>query len=536
MTDTINTNGAPTGNPYVDSLINGGQWAQEPGKPAIINYYFQSGDDPNDRADYNELWSEEDKVDLRKAQDAWSAVANVKFVEAGQASDADVWYWKDWTLGTLHGNEGYHDFPGFDVKSPALYGVWNYHEQLWSESVRAPGGYLFSVFLHELGHGLGLAHPHDGGMAGDGALFPGVGPGNPRGDYDLNSDIYTVMSYNTDDTNLQPRYGFVKGPMAFDIAAMQQMYGANMSTATGNDVYMLDGENKPGIGYSCIWDAGGTDTISAGDTALACTINLNDAPLTGPTAGGVMSRADGILGGFTIANNAVIENAIGGSGNDTITGNEVANVLTGNGGDDDITAGAGDDTLNGGDGNDWLDTEEGDDTANGGAGNDEIGGRAGNDKLDGGNGNDWLSGDEGNDMLIGSGGNDELLGRDGNDTLDGGFGNDMLTGGEGKDRFMVSGSAIKFNIDTITDFNAADDTIAIDNLFMPKMKEGGLRANTFWIGAQAHDGNDRIIFDNATGKLWYDEDGKGHKMAQLIGMLDTAGITGTLNHADFVIV
>jgi hypothetical protein len=28
--------------------------------------------------------------------------------------------------------------------------------------------------LHELGHALGLAHPHDGGPAPDATLFPGV--------------------------------------------------------------------------------------------------------------------------------------------------------------------------------------------------------------------------------------------------------------------------------------------------------------------------------------------------------------------------
>ena len=108
--------------------------------------------------------------------------------------------------------------------------------------------------------------------------------------------------------------------------------------------------------------------------------------------------------------------------------------------------------------------------------------------------------------------------------------------GAGNDRFVISEAPLKFNLDTITDFNVADDTIAIDNLFLPKLKDGALKVGSFWIGAQAHNGNDRIIFDNTSGKLWFDEDGKGRHAAQLIGTLDTSGLTGTLTSADFIIV
>jgi Peptidase M10 serralysin C terminal len=56
----------------------------------------------------------------------------------------------------------------------------------------------------------------------------------------------------------------------FDIYAVQQIYGANMSTRTGDTIYGF-GSNagsvydfsvntSPGI---CIWDAGGTDTGGA---------------------------------------------------------------------------------------------------------------------------------------------------------------------------------------------------------------------------------------------------------------------------------
>ncbi|MEA5549365.1 hypothetical protein VB816_30715, partial [Limnoraphis robusta CCNP1324] len=47
------------------------------------------------------------------------------------------------------------------------------------------GGYGFVTIIHELGHGLGLAHPHDDG--GTSTVFPGVAsPFNDYGQHQLN--------------------------------------------------------------------------------------------------------------------------------------------------------------------------------------------------------------------------------------------------------------------------------------------------------------------------------------------------------------
>lgn len=478
MTIAIETSGTPTGNPYLDSLINGGQWSQEPGKPAVINYNFKSGADPLEQmSGIAAEWTDVEKAAIRTAQASWEAVANIKYVETS-SDDALVWYWKNPELHDI-GLFGVHDVPS--TTQGIFYGMFDsFDPDLWNEASFQPGGLFQLVLRHELGHGLGLAHPHDGGDHEDGSLFPDVTPENPIGD-GMNLGLYTAMSYNNDGRGT-PDHGFSKTPMAFDIAAVQYMYGANMTTATGNDTYVLPSANVAGTGWSCIWDAGGIDTISAGNTAVDTTIILKDAPLVGDFAGGYISRVGDTLGGLTIANKAMIENATGGGGNDLLVGNDLANVLNGLAGTDRLVGFVGNDTLNGG------------------------------------------------------AGADTLLGGDGNDTLTGGFGNDMLTGGAGNDRFVISEAPMKFNLDTILDFNVADDTIAIDNLFLPKLRDGAIKANSFWIGTQAHDGNDRIIFDSTSGKLWFDDDGKGRHAAQLIGTLETSGITGTLTAADFIIV
>jgi Ca2+-binding RTX toxin-like protein len=318
-----------------------------------------------------------------------------------------------------------------------------------------------------------------------------------------------MMSYNDAGTaymapSTNSDYGFLITPMAFDIAALQAIYGANNTYASGNNNYYLPGVNGAGTGtgWRCIWDTGGTDWIRYGGS-IDATINLNDAPLTGANAGGYISRVDGINGGFTIANGVRIENAQGGSGDDSITGNEYANTLVGNVGDDtlrggsgndDIDGGTGQDTLRGGKGNDELEGNLGEDvltgnwgndTLRGGAGNDrlagnentdELRGNGGNDTLDGGDGSDLLIGNHGddvlnggegkdtlkgserNDELNGEGGKDKLFGGDGEDTLDGGTGNDTLRGGPGDDTFLFSGAN---GTDEIKDFDQGANTIEI---------------------------------------------------------------------------
>lgn len=174
-------------------------------------------------------------------------------------------------------------------------------------------------------------------------------------------------------------------------------------------------------------------------------------------------------------------------------------------------------------------------TVTGANGADLVLGGGGNDRIFGEGGADELSGDNGNDVLSGGAGADNLFGGNGNDRLDGGKGNDTLSGGVGHDTFLFN-SALKNNIDTISDFYAPQDTIALDHtIFTALGPRGGLAKAHFLITASgvAKEADDRIIYNLNTGALTYDADGNGAGRALQFAVIVAKTM---ISPADFIIV
>ena len=443
---TVDTSPSDTdSNPYIASLIYGNRWS------GTVTYSFgvTSG----------QTWTSTEMQAFRNAFAAWSAVCNITFAQntSGTANfteyEATSATWDDppgritladhHIVGTGNGSDG-----------GQTEGRYNTNHSSWTDL--AVGGMGYSTIVHELGHAIGLDHPHDAAE-----LFPGVERGNAFGDLgdnNQNQAIWTIMSYNRG-WNGQPAtsnaFGHAGGPMAFDIAAVQRLYGANMTTRTGSDTYALPQANVSGTFWSCIWDAGGNDTISNANGTTASTINLQAAPLTGANAGGYVSWVGGIAGGFTIANGVVIENAIGGKAGDTITGNDAANVLEGGAGGDVIDGKLGNDTAsyaNSVDGvvidlrraslettnSNYLAPAGGDAAGDtlisienliGSRKNDVLHGRdATGSTIDGGVGDDTLFGYLGNDVIRGGMGADTIKDTGGNDVIYGGDSNFIRNG------------------------------------------------------------------------------------------------------------
>jgi Ca2+-binding RTX toxin-like protein len=133
-------------------------------------------------------------------------------------------------------------------------------------------------------------------------------------------------------------------------------------------------------------------------------------------------------------------------------------------------------------------------------------------------------------------GADTLLGGTGNDLLDGGLKADTLTGGAGEDSFRFSTALGNGNVDHITDFSVAHDSILLDNLIFTEVgADGALGLTAFFKSAAglAHDADDRIIYDTDSGFLSYDADGTGSVAGIHFARL---GANLNLSAADFTII
>lgn len=258
------------------------------------------------------------------------------------------------------------------------------------------GSYAWHTMIHELGHALGLKHGHE--TDGFGAL--------PTAYDSLEYSLMTYRGYvgDTGDSYTYEEYGAPQTFMMADIAALQEMYGADYTTNSGNTVYkwtpssgqtIVDGDVAiaPGADpsanriFATIWDGDGNDTFDL--TAYSDDLKIDLRPgkaslfsedqlaFLGYTDESVHYARGNIFNALLHDGDvrSLIENAKGGSGSDRITGNQVGNSLQGY---------SGNDTLNGEGGSDVLIGASGADRLSGGAGADRLYGGAGADDLIGG--------------------------------------------------------------------------------------------------------------------------------------------------------
>ncbi len=276
---------------------------------------------------------------------------------------------------------------------------------------------------HELGHSLGLSHPHSAYNAStdvatitaDFAATKDLGFSQLGFRTDSAADMYkeyfSIMSYD-DQQSVLPGSSFAwhsHTPMILDVIALQKAYGEGAGTSgTGNDTIAAGT-----AGYRTYFDKGGIDTIDLSAYVEGAFLHMGADIVGAPHKVGVgMSLYDAkntILSGGDPAHlrwfYGEYENANGGSYADFIVGNSLDNVISGQ---------AGNDLLSGEDGNDDL---------AGGDGNDELYGGNGNDRFDwdasARNGNDVFYGGTGDDTFVLNSTNDSVIeyANEGTDTI-----------------------------------------------------------------------------------------------------------------------
>jgi hypothetical protein len=321
----VMVNGVPTAYVYFASAAEGGFGEVENGTTTPITTYG---------------WEQFQINGVMSALQEYTPITGINYVRALDVNQAT--FRLVTTINDDYGARFYPQAPSSGSK--AGLGIFNLESGGFGSDPASlqPGGFSYAVILHEFGHAHGVAHPHDQG--GGSEIMLGVTGASALGVFDLNQGVYTVMSYN-DGWQTHPdgtrNYstatrgdGWSETLGAFDIAVLQARYGTHANNV-GDTVYTL-ADTQATAQYRTIWDTGGKDTIAYSGNRdvqidlLAATLDYS------PTGGGVVSYASGIWGGYTIANDVVIENATGGSGNDLLLGNSDSNVLTGSAGNDKL--------------------------------------------------------------------------------------------------------------------------------------------------------------------------------------------------------
>lgn len=240
----------------------------------------------------------------------------------------------------------------------------------------------------------------------------------------------------------------------------------------------------------------------------------------------VIAQVDFRMGTAHIENLELTGSAILGAGNGLM------NVITGNDGDNILDGGKNVDTLIGGLGDDtYLVRAPGDNVIElAGQGIDTI--RAfrayvmdanvenlllqtlRNDAGEGVAGVNGIGNDLDN-LIVGNPFDNIIAGREGSDTL---------RGQAGADVFLFDRAVGADNVDTIVDFNTntmlEGDVLRLDDAIFTGLTRGTLAAEAFQLGAEADDAADRMIFDAAEGRLYYDADGIGGADQALIAILE----------------
>ncbi|ATI80953.1 hypothetical protein A6768_13865 [Sphingobium yanoikuyae] len=225
------------------------------------------------------------------------------------------------------------------------------------------------------------------------------------------------------------------------------------------------------------------------------------------------------------------------SGSDDIeaTGNSLDNVLTGNAGDNRLRGGTGADMMIGGAGDDIYYVDNAGDRVveQAGEGHDLVVSSVSFN----------LRGTGAEDIKLlgsaalnaeGDAGANRVTGNAGHNVLRGDAGNDVLTGGAGYDNFVFDTALGKNNVDRITDFSVADDTILLNAaIFGAAGPAGYLAQGAFQTGSVATEADDRILYDAANGNIFYDADGSGAGAAVLFAQV-TPGLG--LTHMDFIVL
>jgi serralysin len=206
-----------SGSHNVDSLLVSSKWGGGIGTSVSLTYSF-GGADSVYASGYSEptngfaSLSAVQKSAAAMALSGWAEVANVSFTEVTDSASVagDIRFAKSSMPSTA--------WAYYPSASTQAGDVWFGHSSWYETDTKGTYGYM--TFMHELGHTLGLTHPHTAWSLGGAA------------DLSIDTTGFSVMSYRSYES--APLSGYTQNfypttPMINDIAAVQYLYGADLT-------------------------------------------------------------------------------------------------------------------------------------------------------------------------------------------------------------------------------------------------------------------------------------------------------------------
>ena len=266
-------------------------------------------------------FNENQRSFIKSAFDYFSTIIDLKFVETKTYDSFN-------TIVLGNNDQGGSGSAGYMTGAPGdeAWGMFisNVHPNATSLLNPQSSSWVPQIYIHELGHVLGLKHPF-------GNTLPVLS------DAEDNFDL-TVMTYGSRSPGIAAPQGIQLQPL--DIAALQYLYGPSKTAAnaTTDNSYTLDAS-----GRNFIWDGGGIDRLDASSADRRLVLDLE--PLTqgyfGVSPGSLISNN----GQVTINRGTAIEDVSATRFDDIIFGNSLDNRFFPNGGIDSIDGRDGNDTV-----------------------------------------------------------------------------------------------------------------------------------------------------------------------------------------------
>lgn len=281
---------------FPDAATKGGIY-KSPHWDAAFNFYDAPGYSP---------FTEAQRVAARISIQTWDDLIAPTFKEVNGPGGADITFQNTYTNAPGEGAHAYYPYD-WGVKS-----FKHVQSDVWTNDPRVdpsllqlyPGGYGVQAVNHEIGHTLGMPHPGSYNATDDNDHDGFPDPITYQNDafYFQDSQQYTIMSYfDSYETGAQPidwnlmRFVLPSTPMVDDVFVIQQMYGADMTTRTGNTTYgfnaTADVTNEAMrfhtgemLSIVTIWDAGGVDTLDLSGYSSNSIIDLREGAYS--SAGG----------------------------------------------------------------------------------------------------------------------------------------------------------------------------------------------------------------------------------------------------------